>query len=68
MKLILLLLFLLAWTMIVAGYVQSYAQCPPSKTEYRYIPRSIIEEQLSSKNTKVGEIYEKMRTYRDPLV
>ena len=32
---------------IVVGYCQNQHVCPPPKIEYRYIPRSFYDEQLS---------------------
>ena len=34
------------------GYMENYNKCPPTKIEYRYIPRSFYEEQVSSINLK----------------
>ena len=34
--------------MVVVGYTRQYTQCPNPKIEYRYIPRTFYDEQLSS--------------------
>ena len=36
---------------LVIGYCQNQHVCPPPKIEYRYIPRSFYEEQLSVPQT-----------------
>ena len=38
--------------MITIGYMENYKKCPLPKIEYRYIPRSFYEEQVSSVNLK----------------
>ena len=53
--------------MIISGYVSSYQTCPPQKVAYRYIPRDVLNEQLSSNNSSISELYNKMVEYRDPL-
>lgn len=53
--------------MIISGYVNSYQSCPPQKVAYRYIPRDVLNEQLSAENSSVSELYDKMVAYRDPL-
>ena len=36
--------------MVVIGYSRQYSQCPNPRIEYRYIPRTFYDEQLSSGN------------------
>ena len=36
--------------MIVIGYVRQSAVCPAPRIEYRYIPRTFYDEQLSGDN------------------
>ena len=81
MKTAFFLLFFIGWTMIVIGYVQSYKQCPPNEVEYRYIPRRLLDDQLSADNkfgslnwdiedkskSDVSSIFDSMTSYRDPL-
>ncbi len=45
MKAIVLLLAMIGIMMICAGYVKSNLQCPPSRVEYRYIPKTFDEMQ-----------------------
>jgi len=45
-----LLLFLIGIILIVIGYTKSKMKCPPPKIEYRFVPRSFYEEQLSPDN------------------
>lgn len=40
-----LLLFFSSLSFIVIGYVKSSSNCPPPKIEYRFIPRTFLEEQ-----------------------
>ena len=47
MKSILLFVFLLGIFMVLFGYSKSYQKCPEPQIEYRYIPRSFYEEQMS---------------------
>ena len=42
-----LLILLIGIICIVIGYSQAQQQCPPPKIEYRYIPRTFYEQQLS---------------------
>ena len=42
---IILIIFLLAVSMIIIDITKMYYKCPPSKIEYRYIPRSFEDEQ-----------------------
>ena len=43
-----LLLFLIGLIMVVIGYTSIQIKCPPPRIEYRFVPRSFIEEQLSN--------------------
>ena len=45
MKSIILVLLMIGIIMIGVGYVKSNMQCPPSRIEYRYVPKSFNEEQ-----------------------
>ena len=48
MKSFALLLFLIGLIMLVIGYTSIQIKCPPPRIEYRFVPRSFIEEQLST--------------------
>jgi len=50
MNSLVLLLFLIGVILITIGYTKSNLKCPPSKIQYRFIPRSFYEEQLSRDN------------------
>ncbi len=52
MKSIILILFIIGAILITIGYMENYKKCPLPKIEYRYIPRSFYEEQISSVNLK----------------
>jgi hypothetical protein len=45
MKSLILVLLMIGMIMIGVGYVKSNMQCPPSRIEYRYVPKSFNEEQ-----------------------
>ena len=47
-----LLTFIIGLIFIVIGYLENYKKCPPPKIEYRYVPRSFYEEQVSSINLR----------------
>ena len=36
--------------MVLTGYTRQYSVCPNPRIEYRYIPRTFYDEQLSSGN------------------
>ncbi len=50
MKSIVILLFMIGVIMILVGYTRQYSICPNPRIEYRYIPRTFYDEQLSSTN------------------
>lgn len=50
MNSIVLLIFLTGIIFIVIGYTKSQNKCPPPKIEYRFVPRSFYEQQLSPDN------------------
>lgn len=50
MKSIVLLLLQLGIIMIVMGYYREYSKCPNPIIEYRFIPRTFYDEQLSTPN------------------
>lgn len=45
MNLFLVLLLFIALILMVVGYIKANNQCPPRRVEYRYVPRTFIEEQ-----------------------
>lgn len=44
-----LLLFLLGIVVIIIGALKKRQQCPPPRIEYRFVPRSLLDEQLDSR-------------------
>ena len=52
MKSFVLILFIIGLIFIAVGYTENYKNCPSPKIEYRFIPRSFYEEQISSTNLK----------------
>ena len=52
MKSIVFIIFIIGIIFITIGYTQNYNKCPPPQIEYRYIPRSFYEEQITSMNLK----------------
>lgn len=47
MKAIAVFLLFVGMFLVVQGYYQQKAACPPPKVEVKYIPRSLYDEQLS---------------------
>lgn len=45
MKAIITLLAIIGILMIGVGFIQNNMQCPPSRIEYRYVPKTFTEEQ-----------------------
>lgn len=66
MNIILLLLILIGTILIVIGYVKTNKHCPPQKVEYRYVPRTFVEEQESP--VPVTDIFAKMFFESTPFV
>ena len=52
------LLFLIGFILIVIGYVKANKNCPPQKIEYRYVPRTFIEDQ--NEPVPVTDIFARM--------
>jgi len=50
MKSIVILLLIIGIIMIVMGYNREYSKCPNPIIEYRFIPRTFYDEQLSAPN------------------
>jgi hypothetical protein len=47
MKSIVFLLLFIGITFMIIGYVKSNAYCPPPQIQYRYIPRTILDDQIN---------------------
>jgi len=66
MNIFLLLLLLVGFVFVTIGYVKSGKRCPPRRVEYRYVPRTFVEEQESP--TPVTDIFAKMFFESTPFV
>ena len=51
MNSLVLLLFLIGVILVTIGYTKSNNNCPLPKIQYKFIPRSLYEEQFSPNNT-----------------
>ena len=58
MKAFVILLLFIGIVFIIIGYVNQLKQCPPTKVEYRYIPRTFEEEQNDP--VKVSQLFRNM--------
>jgi len=58
MRTIFIALLFIGITIIIIGVVRSQMHCPPNKVEYRYVPRTFVEEQNDP--TPITEIFAKM--------
>jgi hypothetical protein len=58
MNLILITLMFIAIILVVVGFIKATQGCPPRKIEYRYVPRSFIEDQQEP--VPVTDIFAKM--------
>lgn len=65
MKVLILLLLLIGVIFISIGYIKTNQFCPPSKIEYRYIPRTFEQEQ--NNQVPLMAIHGKMFTDVSPL-
>ena len=52
MKSFILIFFIIGIIMVITGYNEHYKNCPEPLIEYRYIPRSFYDEQVSDVNLK----------------
>lgn len=52
MKSFILIIFIIGIVFVTIGYMENYNKCPPPQIQYRYIPRSFYEEQVSSTNIR----------------
>ena len=58
MNLFLVLLLFVALVLMTVGYVKANHQCPPRRVEFRYVPRTFIEEQEDP--TPVSDIFARL--------
>jgi len=66
MQTIVLTLMFIGILSITVGYVNQLKKCPPSKIEYRYIPRTFEQDQENP--VKVSELYNTMFTQPTPWI
>lgn len=66
MNVLLLTLLFIALVLIVLGYIKATYHCPPRKVEYRYVPRSFIEDQKEP--VPVTDIFAKMFYESQPWI
>ena len=59
MKSIAIFLLFIGMFLIIQGYYNQVSECPAQKTVYKYIPRSLYEEQLSD-NQNLEVFYKSM--------
>ena len=52
--------------LMVAGFIKSQRHCPPAKVEYRFVPRTFIEDQESP--VPVTDIFAKMFFESSPFI
>ena len=64
MKSLALLLLFIGIILVVIGYTKNTDKCPKPKVEYRFVPRSFFEEQLSPDN--VTKQFQNMFGNNDP--
>ena len=65
MKSIALALLLLGIVLITISYTKQHIKCPPPRIQYRFIPQSILDEQLNAPELadKFGKMFENKDTW-----
>ena len=65
MKSLILILFIIGLVLIFTGYTKNQYHCSEPKIEYRYIPRSFYEEQITTTNLKNldSDMFDKQSTW-----
>ncbi len=64
MKLLVIVLLVIGITLVLNGYYRNTMQCDPQRIVYKYIPRSLSEDQLDP--VKVSDIFQPMFRGADP--
>lgn len=64
MKTLIHIILFIGIVFVIVGYVSSRRRCPPAKVEYRYVPRTFVEEQ--EQPVPVEEIFAKMFREQQP--
>ena len=58
MKLLVIVLLVVGVTLVLNGYYRSTMACPPARIVYKYIPRTLAEEELNP--VKVTDVFQTM--------
>ena len=58
MKSLIIIMTFIGTISIVVGYINQIKKCPPSKVEYRYIPRTFDEDQNNP--VKISDLFNTM--------
>lgn len=66
MRLTLFVLLFAGVILIIVGFVKTQKYCPPPKIEYRWVPRSFVEEQQSP--VPVTDIFASMFYESTPFI
>jgi len=64
MKSIVFLLLFIGITFLIVGYVKTNSFCPPPQIQYRYIPKTILDEQNNPE--PVMAVFSEMFNKPDP--
>ena len=64
MNIILFILMFIAIVCVVVGYIKATQHCPPRKVEYRYVPRTFVED--AKEPVPVTDIFAKMFFTQQP--
>ena len=65
MKLLVIVLFVTGILMVMHGYFKQNLTCPPTRVVYKYIPRTLSEEE--SNPIRVSDIFSTMFNQSSPL-
>jgi len=52
MRTIVVIILIIGIIFVTIGYMENYKKCPSTKIEYRYVPRTFYDEQITSNNLK----------------
>lgn len=64
MKLLVIVLLVIGVTLVLNGYYRNTMQCSPQKIVYKFLPRTLAEEESSA--VKVSDIFQPMFRGADP--
>lgn len=66
MKITLFVLLFIGAMFIMVGFIRSQKFCPPTKIEYRFVPRTFVEEQQEP--APVSDIFASMFVESSPFI